>query len=96
MRGRFTDVAVNLHVGWRRALRDIERDLADSDPPLDELFFSFAQQARGEKMPRTEKIRTKPLGLIARLGRRAGRRRAVRSGAPGIGLLIGPWPVWWR
>ncbi len=29
----------------RRALRDIARDLADSDPRLDELFFSFTQLA---------------------------------------------------
>ncbi len=32
-------------LGRRRALRDIARDLADSDPPLDELFFSFTQLA---------------------------------------------------
>jgi hypothetical protein len=76
--------------GRQRDLRDIERDLADSDPHLDELFFSFAQLVRGEKMPRTERIRTRPL----RLGRRTGPRRAVWAGAPGIGLFMGPWPVW--
>jgi hypothetical protein len=61
---------MSLRLGRRRALRDIARDLADSDPRLDELFFSFTQLASGGKMPRVEKIRTRPLGLIARMGRR--------------------------
>jgi hypothetical protein len=56
--------------GRQRALADIARDLADSDPRLDDLFFSFNQRARGRKMPRTEKIRARPLGLIARIGHR--------------------------
>ncbi len=65
----FTDVAMSLHLGRRRVLRDIARDLADSDPHLDELFFSFAQLARGGKMPRAEKIRRiRPLRLIAQMG----------------------------
>ncbi len=55
-------------LGRRRALGNIERDLADTDPRLDELFFSFNQRASCGKMPRTEKIRTGPLGLIARMG----------------------------
>ena len=42
---------------WQ-ALRNIERDLADSDPDLDRLFCCFNRQARGGKMPSTEKIRT--------------------------------------
>ena len=57
-------------LGRQRALRDIARDLADSDPRLDELFLSFNQLASGGKMPRAEKIRTRPLGLITRMGRR--------------------------
>ena len=61
---------MSLRLGRRRALRDIARDLADSDPRLDELFFSFAQLAGGGKMSRAEKIRTRPLRLIARMGRR--------------------------
>jgi hypothetical protein len=61
---------MSLRLGRRRALRDIARDLADSDPRLDELFFSFTQLASGGKMPRTEKIRTRPLRLIPRMGRR--------------------------
>jgi hypothetical protein len=55
-------------LGRRRVLGRIERDLADSDPRLDDLFLSFNQRASGGKMPRTEKIRTGPLGLIARMG----------------------------
>jgi hypothetical protein len=61
---------MNLRLGRRRALRDIARELADSDPRLDELFFSFSKLASGGKMPRAEKIRTRSLRLIARLGRR--------------------------
>jgi hypothetical protein len=52
----------------RRALRSLARDLADSDPRLDDLFFSFNQRACGGKMPRTEKIKTWPNRLLARIG----------------------------
>jgi hypothetical protein len=55
-------------MGRPRALGRIERDLADSDPRLDDLFFSFNHRARGGKMPRTEKIRTGPLGFLTRIG----------------------------
>jgi hypothetical protein len=61
---------MRLRLGRRRALRDIARDLADSDPRLDELFFSFTQLASGGKTPRAEKIRSTPLRLIARMGQR--------------------------
>ena len=54
----------------RRALSDIGRELADSDPRLGELFLSFNERASGEKIPCTEKIRARPLGLLARIGRR--------------------------
>jgi len=61
---------MSLPLAGRRALRDIALDLADSDPPLDELFFSFTQLTSGGKMPRAEQIRTRPLQLIARMARR--------------------------
>ena len=70
----------------KRALCDIERDLADTDPRLDELFFSFNERARGGKMPRAEKIRTGPLGLITRLGGR------VRPASDGFNRL----DAWWQ
>ena len=57
----------NLRAGRWRALRQIERDLADSNPGLEALFFSFTQQAQSQKMPRVEKVRSKPLRLLARL-----------------------------
>ena len=53
----------------RRALREFERDLADSDPCLNELFSSFTLQGRGQKMPGVEKIRARPVQRIARAGR---------------------------
>jgi hypothetical protein len=54
---------------WR-ALSDIERELADSDPRLGELFLYFNERASGGKIPCTEKIRARPLGLLAQIGRR--------------------------
>jgi hypothetical protein len=54
----------------RRALRDIGRELADSDPRLGELFVYFNERTSGGKIPCTEKIRPRPLGLLARIGRR--------------------------
>jgi hypothetical protein len=54
----------------RRALNDIGRELADSDPRLRELFLYFNDRASGGKIPCTEKIRARPLGLLARIGRR--------------------------
>jgi hypothetical protein len=71
---------VNRRPGRRRALRDIERDLVGSDPPLDALFVFFTQLASGESMPRVEKIRTRRLRLPARLKRRSDRHRAVKCG----------------
>ena len=53
----------------RRDLSDIGRELADSDPRLAELFLSFNERASGGKIPGTEKIRARPLGLLARIGR---------------------------
>ncbi len=53
----------------RRALNDIGRELADSDPRLGELFRYFNECTRGGKIPCTEKIRARPLGLLARIGR---------------------------
>jgi hypothetical protein len=73
-------------LGRQRVLRDIARDLADSDPRLDELFLSFNQRASGGKMPRAEKIRTRSLGLIARMGRRE---------RPASDDFQGP-AAWWR
>jgi hypothetical protein len=71
---------MNALLGHGRALRRIERDLADSDPSLDALFLSFSATARGEKMPRVEKIRTGPLRLLARLGPSADENGAWRGG----------------
>jgi hypothetical protein len=53
----------------RRALSEIGRELADSDPRLCELFLSFNQRTCGWKIPCTENIRVRPLGLLARIGR---------------------------
>ena len=54
----------------QRALSDIGRELADSDPRLGELFLYFNELTSGGKIPCTEKIRGRPLGLLLRIGRR--------------------------
>jgi hypothetical protein len=41
----------------RRALSDIGRELADSDPRLGELFLYFNERTSGAKILCTEKIR---------------------------------------
>jgi hypothetical protein len=53
----------------RRALREIEQNLAASDPHLNELLLWFTAQARGEKIPATEKVRRWPVRLLTRPGR---------------------------
>lgn len=72
----YTGVVMNLRLTRRRALREIERDPANSDPRLDDLFLLFTGLARGAKMPAAEKIKTTPLRLLARLGPQADRHRA--------------------
>jgi hypothetical protein len=67
---------MNLRLGRRRALHGIEQVLASSDPRLDMLFSTFTKQVSGEKMPRTEKVKSAPLRLLARSRRRSARRRA--------------------
>jgi hypothetical protein len=67
---------MKMHRRWRRALRAIERDLADSDPGLEEFFFQFALLARGQKVPRVEKVRVWPARWIASDGRRVPSDRA--------------------
>ena len=69
---------MTLRLGPWRTLRNIERDLADSDSGLDELFCSFTEMVGDELMPSTEKITTRPLRLLALLGLRSGRRQAMR------------------
>jgi hypothetical protein len=81
------DVVMNLRLTRRRALREIERDLADSDPRLDELFLLFTGMARGAKMPGAEKIRTIRLRLLARPGPRPDRHQAGEDGS------AQPWPI---
>jgi hypothetical protein len=86
---------MNARLGRGRALRRIERDLANSDPRLDAIFLSFTVQTRGEKMPEAEKIRTGLRRWLIRLGRRADCYRADEDGGarPHCRLV---WPgCWW-
>ena len=41
---------------WLRTLREIERDLSDSDRGLDALFRSFARSTGGRDMSWVEKV----------------------------------------
>jgi hypothetical protein len=55
--------------GRRRALREIARHLADSEPGLHRLFLAFNDHVSGEEMPPAEQISRSLPGLIARIGR---------------------------
>ena len=72
----------------KRALRETERRLAESDPCLDELFSLFTASARGVKIPGTEKIRAMRLRLPVWPGPRPGRHQAGEDGSvqPGLGF----------
>ena len=59
-------VAMNLRLRHRRSLRAIERNLADSDPPLTELFSAFTVLAQGEERGRAEKVKARSLRALAR------------------------------
>jgi hypothetical protein len=74
-----TDVTMKLCVGSQRVLRGIERDLAESDPPLTAFFSSFTLLAQDEEMPRTEKIMAWPLRMLSRMRGRAEPREGRRS-----------------
>jgi len=56
-------------LGRQRVLREMERDLAGSDPRLTALFSSFTLLAQDEEMPLAERIVAWPLRI---LGRRRG------------------------
>jgi hypothetical protein len=77
---------MNPRLSRRWALHEIERDLADFDPRLDELFSLFTRLARGAKKPGAERIRTAPLRLLARLAPRPDRHQAGEdwSASPGL------------
>src|ERR1700760_4711782 len=64
----------------RRALREIERNLAESDPRLDELFLSFAERAGRAEMPRAQEMRSAPLRRFLRRGPRPDRHRRGEHG----------------
>jgi hypothetical protein len=64
----------------RRALRVIERNLADSDPRLDELFLVFTEGAGGAEIPGAEKMRSARLRKLLRRGPRPGRHQAGEDG----------------
>ena len=59
-------VAMNLRLRHRRSLRAIERNLADSDPSLTELFSAFTVLAQGEERGRAETVKARPLRALAR------------------------------
>jgi hypothetical protein len=51
-----------------RTLRDIEQDLAASDPGLSEFFLSFTVRADGVEMPRAERVARWPFRMLRRRG----------------------------
>jgi len=83
-------------MNWH-ALHQMERDLADSDPRLSQLFLDFARQTGRSAMPRTEKIGILPSGWPDRL--RESLRCAVALLALACAMCLGgfrpgqPWLV---
>ena len=64
----------------RRTLRQIEQDLAASDPGLNELSMWFTLLAAGgREMPRMERILPWPLRMLARLRRGRSVRERVKD-----------------
>jgi len=63
-----------------RALRRIERHLAESDPDLDGLFLSFAARTGRRWTPPVEQIAPWPHRLLARL--RRGAHKPVPDSSP--------------
>ena len=59
--------AVSLSRRQLRTLRGIERDLACSDPRLNEFFLLFSGGFRGYDMPRVERVSRWPSRMLARL-----------------------------
>jgi hypothetical protein len=56
--------------GQLRALRRVEREIADSEPGLYAFFLSFNRRAEGRDMPRTEDAEDSGSGRLRRLARR--------------------------
>jgi hypothetical protein len=54
-------------LGRQRVLREMERDLAGSDPRLTALFSSFTLLVQDEEMPVAERIVAWPLRMLGRL-----------------------------
>jgi hypothetical protein len=67
---------VNLRRRQQRSLRDIERELAHSEPDLDALFLSFARHVARREVPQLEKMSHWPPRMLTRLRLRRGRTRA--------------------
>jgi hypothetical protein len=57
---------VNLRRGELRYLREVERDIAASEPGLYAFFVSFNRRGAGREMPRTEQTATEPRRLTRR------------------------------
>jgi hypothetical protein len=62
-------LGVSVSLRRLRALRGIERDLAASDPGLDELFRRFAERTGERDVPRAENVAPWPFRVLARLSR---------------------------
>lgn len=74
---------MHLLTSQMRALRLIERDLADTDPQMAALFSTFTVRTRDQELPAREMIRAGPV------------RALVRRMQPGSPVRpSGAWRVW--
>lgn len=83
---------MNLLTSQMRALRLIERDLADTDPQLAALFSTFTVRTRDQELPAREMLRTGPVRALARRMQPASAARLSGGWrmwlAPGLALMV--------
>jgi hypothetical protein len=66
----------------RRTLREMEREIAASDPGLYAFYLSFTRRTEGDEMPRAEKAKAWPARMLARLRPRRAHDRIIRHAGP--------------
>jgi hypothetical protein len=62
---------MSLPIGERRKLRQMERDIARTDPRLESLYSMFTRLSGLDAMPRLERVRARVIRRAARVRRAA-------------------------
>jgi Protein of unknown function (DUF3040) len=70
---------VSLSRSRLRTLREIEQELAASDPELDRFFLSFTLRPGRRDAPSAERVKPWPLRMLARLWRGPSVKQRVKN-----------------